>query len=200
MSTLTPLSARAVLTDLGWSPRVGYVIALQAFQRGWNLGPALHVDGICGPLTSAALEQSKALHERGLPTASRHFSFAEFGCGCQATLRGCAGIWVQRGLLAGLEQLRAHFYPAGLTVRSGCRCPLHNARVGGAGNSQHLYGAAVDVDYAASTASVAALRAFSGIGYSAATGLVRHVDVRHLSGHNTTSGTTGTPTTWPYAA
>lgn len=200
MSLLTHTAARAVLTDLGWSPRVDYVVAVGGFQRGWNLGPTLRADGILGPLTTAALEQSAALHERGLPTASRHFSFAEFACGCGATQHGCEGIWVMRGLLAGLERLREAFYPRGLTVRSGCRCPLHNADVGGARDSQHLHGAGVDVDYVASTAGVAALQVFSGIGHSASTGLVRHVDVRHLSGHNSTGGTTTRPTEWPYTA
>jgi uncharacterized protein YcbK (DUF882 family) len=102
-------------------------------------------------------------------------------------------------LLESLEVLRSRAYPAGLSVRSGCRCPEHNAAVGGARFSQHLYGAAADIPYAVPAARVASMRLFAGIGRSRSTGLVRHVDRRDISGDNRTGGTLERPTGWVYA-
>jgi hypothetical protein len=42
------------------------------------------------------------------------------------------------------------------------------------------------------------MRRFSGIGIQRATGLVRHVDVRHAGANNTTGGTPANPTIWFY--
>ena len=47
------------------------------------------------------------------------------------------------------------------------------------------------------TAAVKALKRFSGIGYQAASGLVRHVDVRHV-GPNTTKSSVRDPAIWIY--
>lgn len=125
---------------------------------------------------------------------SAHFMLSEFAC------PHCGVAKALPELVAGLEKLRALAYPGGLIVRSGYRCPEHNRAVGGAADSQHLYGSACDVDLVANTRDVAALGAFSGIGWQVSGGrhLVRHVDVRHASGHNTTGGTTANPSTWEY--
>jgi hypothetical protein len=45
------------------------------------------------------------------------------------------------------------------------------------------------------TPAVKALKRFSGIGYQAASGLVRHVDVRHV-GPNTTKSSVRDPAIW----
>jgi uncharacterized protein YcbK (DUF882 family) len=47
-------------------------------------------------------------------------------------------------LVAILQQVRDHFN-APVVVASGYRCPIHNANVGGAKNSQHLVGTAADI-------------------------------------------------------
>jgi hypothetical protein len=130
---------------------------------------------------------------------STHFSRSEFVC------RHCRRLpprGVVPELIVGLEALRALAYPGGLIIDSGYRCSAHNRAVGGATGSQHLYGAAADVTPRAALAAVKALKVFSGLGWQRIGGrdLVRHVDVRHASGHNGTRGTTTRPTTWEYLA
>ena len=70
---------------------------------------------------------------------SPHFSRSEFACRCN-----CGFASVDAALITGLEQLRAML---GVPIRilSGCRCPKHNAAVGGAKNSQHMLGKAADI-------------------------------------------------------
>jgi len=195
--TMSPVDVRHVLTALGWPAALPLAVAVRSFQVGWALGPALLVDGIVGPVTSAALEASatRALHDRS--TAGEHFSFREFACSCGGRYR-CPVVWVRHELVRALETLRAEHYPHGLGIRSGCRCRRRNTEVGGAVSSQHLYGAAADIPYATRWESVRDLGVFSGIGRSLASGLVRHVDVRHVDGHNPALGTTRRPTIWTY--
>lgn len=187
------------LKTFGWKCRTEaeVVAALKDFQRGWNLGPALLVDGKNGPLTRKAIRLSLARHKAGRPDASEHFSFREFACKCGGRSKGCAIQRVHRELLEGLEDLRDVAGPQ--EVISGYRCPVHNAKVGGASSSQHVYGAAADVRPRVKTPAVARMRRFAGIGYQGSTGLVRHVDRRDVSGNNTTGGTVARPTTWRYA-
>lgn len=70
---------------------------------------------------------------------SKHFSRSEFACKC-----GCGYNTVDAQLLAILEDLR-ETVQSPITITSGCRCAAHNAREGGAKNSQHLYGRAADI-------------------------------------------------------
>ena len=56
---------------------------------------------------------------------------------------GCGYDTVDTELLDMLNQIRAAFGPVRIT--SGCRCPEHNAEVGGAPDSQHLRGRAADI-------------------------------------------------------
>lgn len=194
------------LNALGWTVVVDGVMSpggetkrsVRDFQRGWNLGAALLVDGDPGPRTREALALSVGRKNQGLPTASTHFSFVEFKCKCGGAYRNCADIRVHRDLLRGLEDLRAHYYPNGMKIVSGYRCPGRNAAVGGASSSQHLYGAAADITAVTHYTNVTRLRRFSGIGKQSSTNKCRHVDVRHVSGNNTTGGTPDRPTIWNY--
>jgi len=68
-----------------------------------------------------------------------NFSRHEFACKC-----GCGYDTVDWELLQKLEEIRAVF-DRRITVNSACRCPTHNAAVGGSDNSQHLFGRAVDI-------------------------------------------------------
>jgi len=99
-------------------------------------------------------------------------------------------------LVAGLERYRA-LSGGPVVVISGYRDPRHNAAVGGAPGSQHLYGNAADLRPRVALAAVRRLGVFSGIGYQAGSGLVRHVDVRHV-GPNPTHSTPRDPAVWPY--
>jgi hypothetical protein len=63
---------------------------------------------------------------------SEHFSRSEFACQC-----GCGADSVSLALVARLEKTRVL---AGIpfSIRSGCRCPAHNAAVKGRPDSAHL--------------------------------------------------------------
>lgn len=183
------------LTQLGWKATTRETVL--AFQRGWNLGAPLAVDGIVGPKTEAAFAGSMNQLKAGKPTASAHFWFTEFGCRCGRL--DCIRINVYRGLIEGLEKLRSAAYPKGLTIASGYRCPAHNRAVGGASTSQHMYGTAADIPARVAAQTVLNLGAFSGIGANGSTsGLVRHVDVRHLGPKNVTSSSVKIPSRWKY--
>lgn len=171
----------AVDGDLGRQTRE----ALSDFQRGYAL-TTLRVSGRPGPRTNRALRECVANGGR----CSEHFAFKEF------MSKGNGWIKVDRELVRGLETYR-RAVGGPVTIVSAYRDPAHNRRVGGATNSQHLYGNGADIPVALSRERVRALRVFSGIGYQASSGLVRHVDVRHR-GPNTTGGTLANPTEWPY--
>lgn len=167
--------------------------AVRQFQRGFAWWSLL-VDGYAGPKTWEALEYAQVHGGR----CSAHFTFSEFKCHCgRAMADGCAGIKVSRDLVLGLETFRTHVgHPVAL--RSGYRDPYWNKKVGGKPNSQHLYGNATDLrDPEVRYSDVRALKAFSGIGYYASSGLVVHVDVRHV-GPNPTRGTLENPSWWMY--
>jgi len=68
-----------------------------------------------------------------------HFSEEELRCRC-----GCGLLLFDTKTMAGIEYMRARYDRPG-HVLSGTRCPKHNASVGGVGDSQHLYGKAVDI-------------------------------------------------------
>lgn len=70
---------------------------------------------------------------------SKHFNRAEFACSC-----GCGFDTVDYSLVLILEELR-EFFNAPITIKSGCRCAEYNKSIGGAKNSQHLYGRAADI-------------------------------------------------------
>lgn len=70
---------------------------------------------------------------------SENFSRSEFACKC-----GCGFDDVDPALVRALEELRA-LAGGPLHILSGCRCPKHNKKVGGATHSQHVLGRAADV-------------------------------------------------------
>jgi uncharacterized protein YcbK (DUF882 family) len=70
---------------------------------------------------------------------SANFDRSEFACKCL-----CDYDTVDVELLEILEAIRQHF-AAAITINSAARCPNKNRAVGGAKNSQHLYGRAADI-------------------------------------------------------
>lgn len=200
---MTRANLRGALVELGWHhaarSTADLTDALEAFQYGYALGSALAVDGVNGPRTREAVRTSLRNHRSGRPDASVSFSFREFACSCGGAYAGCRTQLVDVDLLRALDLYRLRV-GGPVRVVSGYRCPERNRRVGGAVSSQHLWGGAADVDYRLTWQAVLALHVFGGIGRSRRTGLVRHVDVRHASGHNLTGGTPARPTVWDYAA
>jgi uncharacterized protein YcbK (DUF882 family) len=86
-----------------------------------------------------------------------------------------------------------------VAILSGHRDADWNATHAGTPDSQHLHGTAADVAPAMPLDDVLALRAFSGVGYDAATGLVRHLDVRH-AGPAPGGATVARPAVWTISA
>jgi predicted chitinase len=161
--------------------------AIKDFQRGFAFWKLL-VDGHPGAKTIEALRHAVEADGR----CSEHFHFKEFAS------KGDGWIKVNRELVLGLEEYRA-LIGRPLSLVSAYRDPRHNQVVGGAKSSQHLHGNGVDIPAVMSAAAVRRLRRFSGIGIQRGTGLVRHVDVRHV-GPNTTGGTAHDPTIWFYGS
>ena len=73
----------------------------------------------------------------------RYFTRAEFACKCGKFCDGYPAEPV-RELVELVDGARAHFGRAGIVV-SGLRCATHNANVGGAAQSRHMSGRAVDL-------------------------------------------------------
>lgn len=70
---------------------------------------------------------------------SRYFTRGEMQCPC------CAVLKINPKLLQALEGLRVAADNRPIKVNSAYRCEKHNANVGGAKHSQHLYGNAADI-------------------------------------------------------
>jgi lysozyme len=190
--TMSTRDVQKALKTLGWPIAVDgswgddTFKAAKDFQRGFAFWQLL-VDGHAGPKTQEALKAS--LDQGG--ACSPHFTFKEF----KST--GNGWIKVNRALVLGLEDYR-ELVGGAVSIVSGFRDPTRNAGTPGAAkNSQHMYGNAADLDPVKPTAAVRALRRFSGIGYQGASGLVRHVDVRH-TGPNTTKSSVRDPAIWIY--
>lgn len=158
--------------------------ALDVFKGAYGVdGADLRNAGEAAVL--AALDRCAQMGGR----VSRYFALREFRS------KGNGHAHAKRELVLALDVYRAAAGPT--AIKSGYRDPAHNAAVGGAHSSQHMYGNAADVEPKLSEARVRGLRVFSGIGVVAATGRVAHVDVRH-TGPNTTGGTVERPTVWLY--
>ncbi len=125
--------------------------AVWDFQRGFAFSNLL-IDGHAGPKTHEALRL--ALEEEG--RCSPHFAFREFKS------KGNGWSKVNRELVRGLEEYREDLARGPVVVVSGYRDPRRNAQVGGAKNSQHLYGNAADLEPLHSVAEVRRLRRFRG--------------------------------------
>ncbi|WP_368823693.1 D-Ala-D-Ala carboxypeptidase family metallohydrolase [Kocuria arenosa] len=193
----TTLERQKQLRELGWDNvqvdgAWGKITqqAITDFQRGFAFWGLL-MDGVPGPSTDAAL--SHAVDEGG--RAAPNFRFEEFRCKGPISDSGCRRIWVNRDLVLALEQYRI-LLNGPVSITSGCRCSVHNTRVGGATSSQHLYGAACDVPPSLTVPPIRDLGLFSGFGTKNT--LALHLDMRHLSGNNTTGGTPKDPTVWTY--
>jgi zinc D-Ala-D-Ala carboxypeptidase len=143
--------------------------AVRWFQEAWTFSN-LAVDGVWGPATEAAARQCVGQGGR----ISEHFHLPEFAC------HHCHWPRANRALVRGLERLRGIYYPGGLPIVSGYRCPVHNAAIGGARGSQHLYGRAANIPPRVTVEKVKALRLFAGLEYQPKVSgrLCTHVDVR----------------------
>ncbi|MFJ8577308.1 D-Ala-D-Ala carboxypeptidase family metallohydrolase [Micromonospora sp. NPDC093277] len=168
--------------------------AVRRFQSAYGL----RVDGIAGPQTFAKIY---ALQDNDCTPS--HFSYSELDNGC-----GTGGGWSGGPLSASatrtnalrlmwkLEALRHRLGDKPIHVNSGFRSSACNRKVGGASDSQHLYGTAADLSSASSSlcriAQEARSHGFSGIfgpGYPDHSTHV-HVDSRRENNADKTANTT----------
>lgn len=155
--------------------------AVYDFQSAYG---TIGVDGIPGPEVEKALKDAVAY---GMPKYKesgdfwddiKYFKKSEFKCKCGK----CGGFPADpdEKLVRTLDTIRAHF---GVPVRvnSGIRCKTHNANVGGASGSQHLYGTAADIVIRGITPKQAAAYAETLLPNTGGIGIYSwgiHVDVR----------------------
>ena len=167
-----------ILRNLGWRVRTTSELTqcVKNFQAGWNLGAALVVDGKIGPKTSAALLLSEKRRRAGKGTASANFSFLEVRCQCGGKYRSCQRIWTKRATFQMMERYRVKSGRP-MKVVSGCRCPSHNAAVGGSPTSRHPMGLACDVKPLFTPVTVKSWRVATHIGYSPSLRRVVHIDI-----------------------
>jgi len=190
-TTASTVELQRVLRLLGWPIRVDGVAgaqtesAVREFQRGYAFATLVAGGGV-GPRTVAALQTSVRRGGR----CSQHFTFRSFRS------PGDGWIKLHRALARALE-VYCEALDEPVAILSGHRDPEWNEAHGGLPDSQHLHGTAADVEPAMTLDDVRALRVFSGIGYDAQTGLVRHVDVRHCGPHAAAGGATvARPAVW----
>lgn len=124
--------------------------ATRKFQGDYGLD----ADGIFGPATEKRILEVVASGE--LPKVNwdkiRYFSRDEFKCKCGG--KYCDGFPAEPHptLVKVADRVREHFGAAAI-ISSGVRCELHNANVGGVGNSRHLSGKAMDFRISGKTAA-----------------------------------------------
>ncbi|MFF1836702.1 D-Ala-D-Ala carboxypeptidase family metallohydrolase [Streptomyces sp. NPDC058231] len=128
-----------VAVDGNFGP--GTAAAVRRFQAAYGLA----VDGSAGPSTQSqlnALEQSDG--------STAHFDFSEFTDRISGTFSGgklsAADVKENaRRAMYKLEALRKKLGNVPITVNSGFRSIAHNADIGGASDSMHMYGTAADL-------------------------------------------------------
>lgn len=140
----------------------GTLAAVKRFQSAYGLS----VDGVAGPNTQAKLNALQSSDNSTL-----HFDWSEFtskdGSGFGGGKVGASTVQENvRRLMYKLEALRVKIGNVAITVNSGFRSIAHNAAVGGASNSMHLYGVAADLDSSVGTLTLyrkAETSGFSGL-------------------------------------
>lgn len=115
--------------------------AVRRFQSAYGLG----VDGVVGPQTQGQLNSLESSDGSTL-----HFNFSEFTDRVSGNFNGgkvsaATAKENARRAMWKLEALRLKLGNRPITVNSGFRSIQHNADVGGASDSMHLYGTAADL-------------------------------------------------------
>jgi zinc D-Ala-D-Ala carboxypeptidase len=158
--------------------------AVLRFQQAYGLG----ADGIAG---SATFTKIYALQDDDCTPI--HFTYGELDDGCGGS--GYDGgplseAQTKANALQTMWQLEAMRHALGdqpLTITSGFRSYSCNAAVGGAGNSQHLYGRSADLVGAPSLCTLAKRARYHGFGGIFGPGYPGHDDHTHVDIRTTNS-------------
>ena len=77
---------------------------------------------------------------------SKNFQDTEFACKGQAQGKICCDseMKLNQELIEVVQDIR-YYFASSVKITSSYRCPIHNKRVGGVWNSQHLLGTAADI-------------------------------------------------------
>lgn len=145
---MTVKQQQCLLTYLGFDP--GDIdgvpgpktkAAADAFRQAAGLGSG-SFDAAAETAARRAVAEGNMLKSADFWDEIRYFRREEFRCPCPR----CGGFPEEpkEKLVRLAERVREHFN-APAVVSSGVRCPEHNREVGGAVNSRHLYGRAVDL-------------------------------------------------------
>lgn len=115
--------------------------AVERFQRAYGLGP----DGVVGPNTQRALNALE-----GSDGSTTNFAWSEFHSRDGSGFSGgkVSASVVRENVRRSMYKLEAVRKKAGnraIRINSGFRSIRHNSNVGGASNSQHMYGIAADI-------------------------------------------------------
>ena len=116
-----------------------------------------------------------SLAKDGSKQLSAHFKVREFACS-----DGSDAVFISPELVEILEKIRAHFGRP-VHINSAYRTPAKNKAVGGAAQSQHMYGLAADITIQGVTPSQIASYAETLLPGTGGIGIYKsfcHVDVR----------------------
>jgi len=145
--------------------------AVKRFQAAYGLA----VDGIVGPQTQSTLNSLESADG-----STAHFEWSEFhskdGSGFSGGKVDSGTVQENvRRLMYKLEAVRKKGGNNPITITSGFRSVNHNTNVGGASNSQHMYGIAADIQqYNRSVSSVMDYSKTSGF-----SGIIRYTSWTH---------------------
>jgi peptidoglycan hydrolase-like protein with peptidoglycan-binding domain len=149
------------------TPTGGFGIKTRDAVKRLQNAYLLSADGVVGPETMRALKTNGQV--------SPHFHIE----GDTLYSRGNGNLILDGRLIVKLEKLRHALGDRPIKINSAYRDPVHNRRVGGVSNSQHLYGKAADIIVSGvSPAAVAATARKVGFTWVGLYNTFTHVDVR----------------------
>lgn len=105
-----------------------------------------------------------------------NFKVQEFACPCDRD--ACSIVVVHWALVSVLQLIRNRVGP--VVIRSGYRCPSHNAEINGAGDSLHICGMAADISAELRPEELASVADAAGAGGIGVYPRHVHVDVGEL--------------------
>ncbi len=127
-----------ILNKYGYNLEIDGIIGNKTLTaiKDFQSRNGLNIDGIVGNNTFNKLKQNKEVSSGSYKC--KYFDDSDFKC-------PCCGLNLQQDEIKQIaDEIRDHFGRPTI-ITSGTRCEKHNKEVGGASNSRHLIGKAIDV-------------------------------------------------------